>query len=120
MLFTATGPAKVNEPPAWSAGPPPESYTASARTVPLTPLLPPVPSDDQLVPFQRAIRLAVMPPALPKPPPTNSAGPLPSSWTTSAFAPPLRPAPSADQLKPFQRAMWLADTPPTVLKKPAA
>ena len=41
-----------------------------ALTVPLTPLAAPLPSDDQFAPSHMAMRLAVLPPALVKDPPT--------------------------------------------------
>src|SRR5262245_61203129 len=65
--FALTPPATVNEPPAYSAGPPPfpSSKTASALTVRSVPL----PTRDQLEPSQRAMLLAATPPAVEKVPP---------------------------------------------------
>jgi hypothetical protein len=52
-------------------------------------------------------------------PPTNSAGPVPSSWTASALTSPLpMPAPSALHAVPSHAAMREAGTPPAVEKVP--
>src|SRR5262245_35817779 len=104
-------------PPANRVGPPPPGASKDARA--WIPLSVPKPTDDQAVPFQRAMFEACCPPKLvTKKPPAYSAGPLPSSWTTSAAtlspgAP--MPLPTGDQLVPFQRAMLVAATPPALL-----
>src|SRR5690606_8534261 len=105
-------PAELNHPPTSSAlGVEKRSKTCEAA---------PLPSGAQLAPFQRAMLLAGLPPALPKPPPTKSAAPLPSSWTSIVRTCPPTPPPTLDQLAPSQRAMPFAAPPPACVKKPPA
>src|SRR5262245_3349066 len=110
MRFAAAPPALVKDPPAYNAGPVPSSSAASTRTsadAGATPL----PTGAQLAPSHLARLLAATPPALVKFPPAYSAGPVPSSYTASAWTnvePPVIPLPSDDQLEPFHLAMRFA------------
>src|SRR5689334_8142729 len=115
MFWTAIPPAAVNVPPAQSKGPLPSSYSASERICVLVPLTP-LPSGDQPAPAHLAMLLAGMPPALVNIPPTNNAGPLPSSWTASAQTAPFVPPPTADQLVPSHLARPCVVTPPEFRK----
>src|ERR1043165_9137277 len=86
--FADTPPAVANEPATYSAGPLPSSKTVKARTE-ATPAIGSGPSGpparaDQVDPFHFAMSSVGTPPAIAKSPPTNSAGPLPSSNTVSA------------------------------------
>ena len=60
----------------------------------------PVPKADQALPFQRATRLALTPPAVVKWPPAYTLLPDTTSPLTRSFI----PEPSADQMLPFHRA----------------
>src|SRR5262245_19818679 len=87
-IFTAeTAPAAVNDPPTYSFGPEPSSWTAIAATS----LLRPDPTADQEDPFHFAMLLTATVPASVKDPPTNSAGPEPSSKIAIASTIPLTP-----------------------------
>src|SRR5690606_33688637 len=88
-------PRSVNEPPAQTVAPPPapSSCTASANTSAPRP----APTPLQPSPAHRATFCAGSPPAAEKAPPANSAGPPPSSWTTSVETRPAMPLPTADQ-----------------------
>src|SRR5262245_15052918 len=77
----------------------------------------PEPNDDQPAPFQRAIRLALTPPAVVNPPPATKS---PFGNAASASGAPFIPEPNADQLVPSHRAMRLAGTPPAVVNQPPA
>src|SRR6266487_7152195 len=88
---------------------PPLAYTslpntANAVTIPITP----EPRADQLLPSHLAIRLAIMPPALVKAPPTYKSVPeaaIAKTLGVQLGGAPLMPDPSADQLFPFHLAM---------------
>src|SRR4030095_5476721 len=71
--------------------------TVSACTSAFTP----APSADQLVPSQRATRLALTPPALVKSPPATRS---PFGSIVRHFTSLFAPRPSADQFVPSQRA----------------
>lgn len=68
----------------------------------------------QVLPFQQAIRLAVMPPALVKLPPTYTLLPLTAMASTLEF----NPLPTVDQLRPFQRARLVMRIPPAAVNTP--
>jgi hypothetical protein len=77
----------------------------------------PVPSADHDVPFHRAMRFAVTPPAVVNTPPAIRS---PLGSTARAYTVSFIPVPSADHDVPFHRAMQFAVTPPAVVKKPPA
>ena len=77
----------------------------------------PAPRAVQALPSQRAARLAGLPPACVKKPPTNRL-PLPS--TASAFTELFTPAPRAVQAEPSHLATRLAGAPPACVKVPPA
>src|SRR6185503_10303088 len=117
-MWYALPPAFAKYPPATRS---PFGSTAKAPTNgPKTSDIPD-PSADQLMPFQRAMRLALTPPAVVNPPPaTTSPLGVVARARTQSFTPEPSPEPSADQLVPFQRAMRLALTPPAVVNEPPA
>src|SRR5262245_59262324 len=83
----------------------------------------PAPSGAQVVPFQRAIRLATVPPIVVKSPATTSSGPFPASNTVEAVIPepgsPLPRGGSAVHGDPgASLAAWCATMPSTRLKVP--
>ena len=110
-------PAKLNSPPTYKPGPPPSSKEAIACTRELSM---PDPSGDHSTPLQRAIPLAVCPPAFVKVPPAYKAGPTPSSNTASELTGLLKLGPSDDHEVPSQVAILLAIAPPAVEKEPPA
>src|SRR5215213_4941725 len=77
----------------------------------------PLPSGDQLRPFQRAMLLALTPPAVVNPPPAYTS---PLFVTSMSSTQPSVPLPRADHALPFQRAMLFTGTPPAVVKYPPA
>src|SRR5439155_225078 len=80
----------------------------------LTPPIRPPPKGYHWLPSQRAMWLALIPPAVVKPPPTyTSLSLIAMVWTGSST-----PLPRADQLLPSHLAMWFTNTPPAVLKVP--
>ncbi len=76
MRFAETPPAVVKLPPAYKF-PLPSKAIALHASVPVTVPANPVPRADHPEPFQRAIRFAVIPPAVVKKPPAykNPSGP---------------------------------------------
>src|SRR5579862_1348041 len=81
----------------------------------------PVPRGAQDEPFQRAMRLALTPPAEVNRPPAikSPLGSMVSAYTSGLNRPPV-PMPNGAQVEPFQRAMWLALTPPAEVNWPPA
>jgi hypothetical protein len=111
MRFTSVAPANRKLPPAASVGPPPRSTRARQSTV----VSNPVPTGAQLVPSHRATFSAAVPHALENTPPTKSAGPLPSSWTSSAPTAPFTPGSPANvgtqaEVQLVPRASWSGST----------
>src|SRR5688500_5194206 len=84
--------------------------------------LSPEPSAVQLVPFQRATRLARTAPTREKAPATKSARPPPSSCSHSARTWKFAPSPSArrDQRVLVQRARLEVATLPAIVNEPPA
>src|SRR6187397_1867624 len=117
-FHAAIGPACVIPPAAYRSAPrfPPSLNASNAVTNPFVP----VSSGVQLVPSQRAVWFATMPPAVRNSPPAYICGPPPWSNTVSARTSPSIPLPNADQLAPFQRAIRLAGAPPAVPNAPPA
>src|SRR5688572_2434859 len=101
MLLALTLPAMLNSPAATRS---PLVSVDKAPTATGNPAKP-VPSADQLAPFQRAMPLQITPPApVKKPPATRSPfGSVARAWTHVAPMNPDMPVPSADQLVPSQR-----------------
>src|SRR2546426_4863935 len=94
----------TSPPPVTSAGQDPTTSTISGTEM----LSPPAQS------FQRAMLLALFPPAIVKKPPAISSPWYTTSDPTSLFI----PLPSGCQATPSQRAIALAAFPPAVAKQP--
>src|SRR5262249_31105052 len=113
MDAALTLPAVSKRPPATRS---PLARTARALTdgVPFPDT--PAPRLDHAVPFQRATRLADVPPAVVNVPPATTS---PLGRAASALTPPGMPEPMASHA-PFQRAMLVTSVPPALVNVPAA
>jgi hypothetical protein len=90
-------------------------FVVRAITVPAKP----VPTADHAVPFQRAMPVALTPPAFVKAPPTYKSFPNSARAMTSPLTPGLGAMPTVCQLV-WYLAMFVAAAPPAWVKIPPA